>query len=385
MIHSFGARNYFSFAEGMEVSFELNSKVPKEFSRGLKASTVLGVKGANGSGKTNVLKALAFLADFITDSFSHDEKEPIKVENFFRNDKPTDFYVNFELAATKYYYELTLDKDRVMREALYKKVQRKTLVFERKNNEVVRRPVEHTELDIIELKSTASLVSTMHKYKLKSATKDLGEIWEFFYRIWGNVTSSGPVSDEKLFSRLTATEFYASAPEALAFAKKIICQSDLGIVDIILHKNENAKGDIEHFPLFVHDVKGEQRVLSSYQESSGTMALYRKLGVYWCALHEGGVLIMDEFDVNCHPMLLPQMISLFEDPEVNIGNAQFIFTAHNADIIDELGKYRTILVVKEDNESFCYRIDQIPGDIIRNDRSIAALYREGKLGGVPKL
>ena len=95
--------------------------------------------------------------------------------------------------------------------------------------------------------------------------------------------------------------------------------------------------------------------------------------------------MMDEFDQNCHPMLLPQLIDLFQDPSINTKNAQFLFTAHNSDIIDYLGKYRTILVGKESGESFSYRLDQIPGDLIRNDRSIAALYREGKIGGIPRI
>jgi len=94
---------------------------------------------------------------------------------------------------------------------------------------------------------------------------------------------------------------------------------------------------------------------------------------------------MDEFDQNCHPMLLPPLLDLFINKESNPHGAQFLFTAHNSDVIDSLGKYRTILVSKEDGESYSYRLDEIPGDLIRNDRSISALYREGKLGGIPKL
>ncbi|MNP67524.1 hypothetical protein D3C76_1633680 [compost metagenome] len=79
------------------------------------------------------------------------------------------------------------------------------------------------------------------------------------------------------------------------------------------------------------------------------------------------------------------MLDLFIDEETNPDNAQLIFTSHNLEIMDYLGKYRTYLVAKEDSESYCYRLDEIPGDIIRNDRSISTLYRDGKLGGVPKI
>jgi hypothetical protein len=43
------------------------------------------------------------------------------------------------------------------------------------------------------------------------------------------------------------------------------------------------------------------------------------------------------------------------------------------------------LVNKEDNESFAYRLDEIPGDILRNDRPILPAYNDGKIGGIPKL
>jgi hypothetical protein len=53
--------------------------------------------------------------------------------------------------------------------------------------------------------------------------------------------------------------------------------------------------------------------------------------------------------------------------------------------MDTLGKYRTFLVNKENNESFGYRLDEIPGDMLRNDRLISPIYNEGKIGGIPKL
>ncbi|NOR79400.1 MAG: hypothetical protein GQ529_00990, partial [Methyloprofundus sp.] len=78
-----------------------------------------------------------------------------------------------------------------------------------------------------------------------------------------------------------------------------------------------------------------------------------------------------------------RILDLFLNDESNPKGAQFIFTAHNTEIIDWLGKYRTILVNKEDNESYCYRLDEITGSMIRNDRSIIPLYLDGKIGGIP--
>jgi len=50
-----------------------------------------------------------------------------------------------------------------------------------------------------------------------------------------------------------------------------------------------------------------------------------------------------------------------------------------------MGKYRTFLVNKTDNESFGYRLDEIPGEMLRNDRSITPIYNAGKIGGIPRI
>jgi len=386
MIYSFGAKNYLSFREGMTVSFELNSKVPHSLSQGRKISTVLGVKGANASGKTSVLKCLAFLSNFVTSSFNREEGEDIDIDSFFRNEKPTEFFIDFECFGIRYIYELKVTNKLVLREALYKKISRRTLLFERLFNEVPKKVSELDEIDFIKLRGNASLVSSLTRYKLKKPNVDLFNAFVFFDSISGNVHSSGVLRDT-FYSPERASKVYFENPEAFDFVKSIISKSDLGISDIEIHERVSSSNEKEYFPIFLHNTDcgpEEDRWLTSWEESSGTIALYAKLYLYWRVLKYGGVLVMDEFDIHCHPMLLPHIVGLFLDPSSNQKNAQFIFTAHSTDIIDVLGKYRVVLVSKERSESYCYRLDEIPGDLVRNDRPIAPLYREGKLGGVPR-
>jgi AAA15 family ATPase/GTPase len=387
MIFSFGAQNYFSFREGMSASFQLSAKVPDSISQGRKVSTVLGVKGANASGKTHILKCLVFLQEFICSSFASEDGDGLGFDNYFGNDKVSNFYIDFKIGLIRYSYELTATPTEVIKEVLYKKHQRKTIIAERIGNVIVDRPSDYAALDLVELKSNASLISTVVKYKIKELPMDFANIVDYFERHHGNVARSGVVPDENMFKRESAAAFYYKVPKAFEFAKSVIKNSDLGILDIVIHKNELSGGKVQYMPMFLHKVgnSNQTKFLTPYDQSSGTMALFRRLAMYWIVLDDGGVLVMDEFDQNCHPMLLPELIRLFTDKESNPKGAQFIFTAHNADIIDELGKYRTILVSKEDGESYSYRLDEIPGDLIRNDRSIAALYREGKIGGIPRL
>jgi AAA15 family ATPase/GTPase len=386
MIYSFGAKNYFSFKEGFEVSLEFNSKVPKNISNLRKASTILGIKGANASGKTRILTALKFISNFISSSFGDDVNDDIAVKSFFDNTSPIEFYIEFSILGARYTYELSVTPEHVLREAIYKKISRKTLILERKKNSIKYRNADLAALDLITLRSNASIIDTALQYSIKEIADDLKNIHSYFAQTRGNISELGLVADSTMYDHAHVSEYYYKTPEILEFTKKIITNSDLGIKDIVIHKSVNESGNPKYFPIFHHDTLGpEGKWLTYWEESDGTAALYRRLLQYWGALATGSLLLLDEFDTNYHPALLPQILDLFINEKTNPKHAQLLFTSHNLDIMDYLGKYRTYLVSKEDGESFCYRLDEIPGDIIRNDRPISGLYREGKLGGVPKL
>ncbi|WP_336769350.1 AAA family ATPase [Pantoea endophytica] len=395
MIYSYGFANYFGFKEGAEVSFELNSRVPKDVSFNREVATILGVKGANGAGKTNLLKGLGFLLDFCAYSFRRDVSEFIKADPYFDSQEPSDFYIDFKSGDYRYTYELGVSTKEVHYERLFRKSiklvegkskGRKVCVFERKFNKIVKRLDEISEIDVISLRENASLISTAHNYNFSSSSRLLKDVFNFFSMHISNVIYTG-MNDfaQDLDSIHKVSEFYNRVPEAFDFVKDMIKKSDLGISDIEIHENQNEKGEKYYYPLFRHEIANDYHFLTIFDQSSGTKSLYVKLQKYWYVLTLGGTLILDEFDLNCHPFMLPKLLELFESPESNKLNSQFIFTSHITEVLDKLTKFRTYIVNKENNESFCYRLDEIPGDLLRHGRPISPIYNEGKIGGVPKL
>jgi AAA15 family ATPase/GTPase len=181
------------------------------------------------------------------------------------------------------------------------------------------------------------------------------------------------------------SKWYSKGGALFEFAQGIICNCDQGIANFEIKKREDSKGDIIYYPLFHHKVKNNTYYLNMYNESSGTKSLFLDLPYYWYTIEQGSILVLDEFDINFHPHILPKLIELFTDKTINTRNAQLLFTTHNTGIIDVMSKYRTVFINKEDNESYGYRLDEISGDIIRNDRSIIPIYNAGKIGGVPRI
>ena len=377
-----GAKNFYSFKEGVEISFELPKHCPATISKGNEISNIICVKGANGSGKTNLLKIPPFLGYFCSASFAlNDPDKDIAIDSYLNNLDPIDIYCDFEVKGIKYSYNVSLTKRKVISEELYRVIRRATPVFIRHGNELIKYIKEFSDLDRIIIRSNASLISTAFQYEVE-AIKD---IHLFFRKIESNVTQIGRVSGSKDYKR--ASKYYNENNNIFELASNIIKYSDIGIKNISLHKMKNDKNEDIYQPVFEHETDEENinNKLNFFYQSSGTQELYSILPLYCKSIFEGAVLVLDEFDINLHPDILKQLVMLFDDEQINTSNAQLIFSTHHQDIIDYMGKYRTMLVNKEKSESYAYRLDEIEGDILRNVRPISPIYKSGKIGGVPKV
>lgn len=378
MLLKFGLKNFTSFNEGVEISFELDANVPASIAGGREYATIMCVKGANGSGKTHLLKGLTFIGYFASRSFSADTESEIPVDPYFFSVEPSEFYVEFSHNGVDYLYELSVTKHNVVREALFQTKQRKTKIFVRDGQsvDIVKRL---SAIESIELRKNASLISTARQHRVEEL---LGP-YEFFAGILSNVTQAGftktPHSEINFVSK-----FYLDNPDYFEQAKDFIRGCDVGVSDVILYSEKSVDGTENYFPVFHHTIGDIHELVYPSTESSGTLYLYRTLAAYLYCLAKGQVFIADEFDIYLHPHILPKILDLFLG-ETNDKGAQLLFSTHNSDVLDLCGRYRTYLVNKENNASYAYRLDEVPGDILRNDRSIIPPYNEGRIGGVPRL
>ncbi|NIG74077.1 AAA family ATPase [Klebsiella sp. Ap-873] len=379
MILNFGAKNFYSFKDGFDISFELGKTCPQKISRGKKVSNILCVKGANGSGKTNILKAINFLSGFVSSSFNSKVNGYILFDPYFNSTDPSEFYVSFLLNGVVYRYEAVLTETEVKRETLFKKLKREVKVIERIGDEIAYASKEHEELKKIKMRKNVSLFSMAVQYDVKSVFA----IHAKFNNIISNVVYTGLLHETHNLDYIN--EFYYENNELFEFAKAIIKKFDPSIDDIYISKTTDDDGTEKFRPWFVFKFDDQEDILGLSAQSSGTQSLYKQLGNYKAVLFLGGLLVLDEFDINLHPHILPHLLEFFLDENTNDKDAQLIFTTHNTEILDFLGKHRTYLVNKENTESYCYRLDEIPSDILRNDRLIVPAYNQGKIGGVPKL
>ena len=384
MLLGFGGKNCWCFKDWMQIDLSLGEGVPADVAMGLPACTAMCFKGANASGKTNALKVYSFIRAFVYNSFTDRPDKPIMFDSFFHNDEPSEFYAEFLANEVYYRYELTTTKKAVITERLFRKKNeegsRETEVFAREGNLITKNTLYKGHKDIL-FRENASFISTLKQYNLP----EISDIYDFFFKTAINVGYFG-LYDRGENNPEGLTQYYYKHPEELKFTIDKIKLFDTGISDIEIKTQTNEQGQTFVYPVFYHALADNKKFAMSFiEESRGTQALFCKLNNYFEVLKDGGVLVLDEFDINLHPDILPHLLDWFIKAENNPKHAQILFTTHNVDIMDILGRYRTYLFEKEDGESFCYRLDEPKSPSLRNDRTLSVPYRKHLIGGFQKI
>ena len=380
MLLGYGAKNCWCFKEWLDIDLRFTGYVPDSISLNKSFSLIMGFQGANASGKTNALKVFAFIVDFVKNSFSYPPESEFAYDSFFYNKDDSEFYVEFaDFNNNEYRYEIVLQKNHIVRECIIKvNNSNEEKVLCREGDFITVNKIYNGDIKLI-LRSNASVVSTLHQYGIK----EIAPFYSFFANVCIDVNYKGLDCElNKSISKIS--ENYFNNPESLSFLIKLITKIDVGISDIKINYTEDVDNKRIYYPIFLHNNESFSK-LDIYSESAGIKALYANLFYYYVCIKLGGVLIIDEFDINLHPDVLPCLLNFFTNTDSNAKNAQLIFTSVSSDIMDKLGKYRIYLFEKENGESYSFRLDELKTNILKNDTSVSYSYKRHYLGGVPKI
>ena len=125
MLHSYAFSNYQSFVERVEIDLTVNAKTSLtdwmvEPVCGNRVSKILAVIGHNASGKTTLLKPMAFLSWFISQSFAVPVDSVIPIApNALHINEPSEFECLVDFEGVLWRYVLRCTPQRVLHEALY--------------------------------------------------------------------------------------------------------------------------------------------------------------------------------------------------------------------------------------------------------------------------
>lgn len=391
MIYSYSFANFQSFKERAEVDLTVTKKVELtnwmcETSGGERVSKLMAVLGANGSGKTALLKPLAFLGWFIDASFQSSPESLIPISPHFSNeDKATEFNVLFDLDGKLWRYELRCTKEQVLFEALYQKRERFGYVFVREWDDIKNcyaiklQDFEFNLQEALKVRKNASLISTAAQYGVPLAQR-----MAHLSVISNMATIGGRVYGGELASR-GAAKYYAENKIRYQQMEKLLSAWDLGLSGVeLIEKDVNFENSTQKIwqAYGKHKSHKKEYTLPFSEESSGTQVAFFLLAPLLSTLAVGGVAVIDELENDLHPHMLEPILELFANPKTNPHHAQLLFSCHMPEILNLVHKSQIMLVQKNDQcESSACRLDAVEG--IRSDDNFYAKYMAGHYGAVP--
>lgn len=418
MFINFTVGNFRSFKEPRTLSMEAtsiterNESIIQKSRYKLLPSVVL--YGANSSGKSNLLLALAFMKQVLLDSVKLNPEDDLKYDPFMLSnvhDQPTYFEMEFLIDTTKFRYGYKYSLNEINEEWLYeqREGEREYKLFYRLEGDMdisKTRFKEGLDKDESTPKNRLflSLVAQLNGEISKQIIK-----WFKNYNYVSGIDSDG-------YERFTVEMLYRhkeGSKEALAFFRKL----NLGFEDLSIHEIdfqdikdgsiklnvpeeikqifEKKKGSVLSVST-KHKIFDESGMESGYKEfdegtmeSEGTKKIIKMSGPIFNTLLFGRLLLIDELDAKLHPMLTRQIILLFNNPETNPKGAQLIFITHDTTLLSgKIFRRDQIWFTAKDKTDASdlfslVEFKDIEGNKIRKDSSFAKNYINGRYGAIP--
>ena len=399
MLLQFSVKNFRSFEkeEVLDLSASKGSELLQsntfDFSQSKRLLCSAVIYGPNAGGKSNLIKAIYFVQQFIllsSSAFQQEQKIPLQPFrlNAKSQSKPSEFSIDFVCGKTRFTYFLALTEDRVIREELYAypKNYRQTW-FTRKWNPSSKAydwyqgpsfKGEHKAWEQM-TRANALYLSTAVQFN----SKQLKPIFLWFKDQLVILLKNGPV--QEIYFDPDLTFQYLKNPKTAPWIHKFMECADIGIENFQLVEEDTP-------PLKKTAVKTQHKMLDSHQkiffdlfldESDGTQRLFSQAGGWLKALREGLVLFVDELDLHLHPNIVRYLIELFHNPKTNKKNAQLVFTTHDTSLLDsDLFRRDQIWFIQKDEHQGS-RLYSLLDFKPRKGEAIGKGYLQGRYGALP--
>lgn len=394
MIHRIAIENFGSIREEQVLDLTLPATtpdmprfVPSHGDRGVRLPTVVAFYGPNASGKTTVLRAVTTVLDFILASFDLTPDAALPYFAPFRSNlwtkRPTQITLDFDAewlggVPHVYRYEITVDHaNRIgdlvkFEKLLIRDGSRFRALFKRDENGIrcaaeLDLPPSDSRLKAVRANTSAiSVLSRLNHPFFETVWRDVVAVQR---NVIGRFTSNA--------NPTTALQYLSGDQEALDALRHQLTRLDIGLTDLkVKMKPQGPQAKFYH--------EGLDDAVWLEEESNGTQRFLALFPALWLTLSNGRPALIDEFDVDLHPLLIPEVLGAFQDPETNPNKAQLFFAAHNPAIMDFLEKEEIYLVEKSrDGASRVYGLRDIKG--LRRDPNLQRKYLGGIFGAVPNI
>lgn len=356
------------------------------------------IYGANGSGKSNFINALAFMCELVNSSINYQPGQEVfqACHKLSTMETPSEYSIQFVRNDIRYAYGFSVKKNVISDEYLYYFPKgRQVKIFERKEMELKPgdRYKNAFDVSISILKNNRLFLSCAANY---SNVKEVEEAFLFFNK---DIVVYNPEINNW-------TEYSIELMQKNDMIKKafvdILQALGTGIKDVKVKLEKVKLADLPQelqIPDALKTLIGSQEgnrieakvVYDQFEvdlmseESAGVKRLFQMICPIIDILNQGKILICDELENSLHESVIFQIVQLFQYYKKD-KFAQLIFSTHDTSLLDS-DLFRRDQVwfaqLNQDRATDLYSLVEIKN--VRKTENLKKGYVSGKYGAIPML
>jgi AAA15 family ATPase/GTPase len=419
-------KNFLSFYK--ETAFDMFSNIKREkFSHHIHTNMEVpllkqaAIYGANASGKSNFIKAVTFLREFIT---NENFLKFIDLDNYiFQLTKEKSQTISFEIEffyRDKYYrYNADISPKKIAEKLSISGLGKTDdqLIFAR-NGPNINSPFLQNEKPVkqlLALNPNSSLLPLNLKFPVFTNT-DVKHAYDWFSQKMGTISINTTIPilinlmsqkpellnfANTVFERMgmeiktmeishTPFDQWATQAKNASQLQKIMDGKSLANHENIspLENNKNSLNmtvqrgvkTVQEFLFTQIGLSGCEEELKISAQSDGTVRILTLIPALYGAMFEEQTIFIDEIDQSIHPNLMYNLLKFYAD---NSANGQLIFTTHTSKLLNQQELLRLDEVwfaEKTDGNTGLYSLNDFR---LHNTLNIENGYLNGRYGGVP--
>ena len=428
-------KNLLSFREETEFNMlkggprKLNHHVYKV--KRLELLKATAIYGANGAGKSNLVKAISLLRKIVISEHIPNNIDDFKFKlNKTGKEDPMYLAIEFIFNDYLYFYEVSINKGKIIEEKLSKSLnnpEKYEILFSRGNqgdkikfNDEFEKNEENKILkNVIEkslLRPDQSLIFLLNRIG-ESQFKEFKSIFDWFissleiiypeshptflpyliekdtnFRDFANLnilafkTGINTVKAQKI----ELEKFFGedNKSEGIQIRNDLINDPDKFIARVV--NNES----IVFYPegktiyalnlIFEHiDNEGKSIYFTYQEESDGTKRLLDYMPVFLEVILKDKIYVIDEIERSVHPLLIKELLNKFLSDKETKG--QIVFTTHESSLLDQNILRRDEIWFAEKNKQDSTELYPLSEFKVHNTTDIRKGYLNGRYGAIPFL